>query len=158
MNESKNQACAVEEDGDEICTPIPNSCQRFACKEHHPKLENVNGFMVCPRCKASYGKAAGAGGRKPATPESNGVKALVSASGSVACPKSQQDINQERRVIVATTLWWFQNLPQSDITKEQIEEQAFFAYHNEPIFHEIVKEIVWRLEQLDAENQKPPNA
>ena len=46
------------EDGDdEVFTPMPKSCQRFACREHHPILENRNGFMVCPRCGCSWGKA-----------------------------------------------------------------------------------------------------
>lgn len=53
----------VEEDGDEVFTPMPRSCQRFACREHHPKLENKNGFMCCPRCGVSYGAAKRPNGR-----------------------------------------------------------------------------------------------
>lgn len=53
--QTSGQCASVEEDGDEIFTPMPRSCQRFACREHHLKLENRNGFMCCPRCGVSYG-------------------------------------------------------------------------------------------------------
>jgi len=98
MSKSKNQACPVEEDGDEIITPMPNSCQRFSCREHHPKLENVNGFMVCPRCKTSYGDAKRQATNNLRRQKPRAPKALASAICSVK-KTSRQVI--ERKLLTA---------------------------------------------------------
>lgn len=47
----------VEEDGDEIFTPMPKHCTKFCCRHVRQKLVKRKGFMVCPRCETSYGKA-----------------------------------------------------------------------------------------------------
>lgn len=76
----------VEEDGDEVITAIPNSCQRFACKEHHPKLENRNGFMVCPRCHVSYGAAPAASEPNVSKPnDGEGLPPRMCSTAPVAC-------------------------------------------------------------------------
>jgi hypothetical protein len=65
---------AVEEDGDEVFTPMPTHCTRWECSNtyewnralsHWPKrislppaplVRNEDGFMVCTRCDSSYGR------------------------------------------------------------------------------------------------------
>jgi len=61
---------AVEEDGDEVFTPMPTHCRRFECNlkvdyrwggpteklEAPPLVRNEHGFMVCTRCGSSYGR------------------------------------------------------------------------------------------------------
>ena len=54
-------AGAVEEDGDEIFTPIPKLCVIWSCNGFVHKREN---FWKCDRCGTSYGRV-----RKSATPE-----------------------------------------------------------------------------------------
>ena len=47
----------VEEDGDEIFTPMPKYCLK--CRNgtlSEPLSPDKNGFMVCPKCGGSYGK------------------------------------------------------------------------------------------------------
>lgn len=61
---SKRRLAEVEEDGDEIFTPMPEHCLKFGCSFGKPgegtgtKLVNRKGFMVCPRCGGSYGVAS----------------------------------------------------------------------------------------------------
>jgi hypothetical protein len=65
---------AVEEDGDEVFTPMPTHCIRWECRNtyewnmalsHYPKriqlppappFRNERGFMECSRCGCSYGR------------------------------------------------------------------------------------------------------
>lgn len=47
--------CEVEEDGDEIATPMPKFCTAFVCHGKDHSLVKQNGFMICPWCKVSYG-------------------------------------------------------------------------------------------------------
>lgn len=57
-------ACVLEEDGDEVFTPM-DACYRWTCREWppgnnfpvRPALIERNGFMVCPKCGGSYGPA-----------------------------------------------------------------------------------------------------
>lgn len=47
---------SVEEDGDEVFTPMPENCQLCLDK---PRLKpDENGFMVCPCCDGSYVKGS----------------------------------------------------------------------------------------------------
>ena len=46
----------VEEDGDEVFTPMPTHCANLNC--HNSPLVNRNGFMVCPSCNGSFGRAS----------------------------------------------------------------------------------------------------
>lgn len=48
----------VEEDGDEIITPMPKACTRWPCIDSGKdrRLVKRKGFMVCPVCSHSYGK------------------------------------------------------------------------------------------------------
>jgi hypothetical protein len=45
---------AVEEDGDEIFTPMPTTCIRWNCGG---TVKPTRGFHVCDRCHCSYGPA-----------------------------------------------------------------------------------------------------
>lgn len=65
--------------------------------------------------------------------------------------KTSDEIKQQRREIIATTIWWYQNLPQKEMSKEEVEEKAFFAYFNDPIFNRIVQDLIFRLEEQDRE-------
>lgn len=49
----------VEEDGDEIFTPMPEKCEYWQCRfsKKDTKLVKEKGFMVCPVCRKSYGPA-----------------------------------------------------------------------------------------------------
>ncbi len=44
---------AIEEDGDEIFTPMPKRCPKCIAI----LKRNRRGFMACTKCGASYGKA-----------------------------------------------------------------------------------------------------
>lgn len=49
----------VEEDGDQGFAPMPESCTKWPCKAEPEKAkleERGGGFMVCPLCRASYGR------------------------------------------------------------------------------------------------------
>ncbi len=51
---------SVEEDGDEVFTPISYGCQQWTCVRDNggvsPKLELLsNGYWHCPKCRGSYG-------------------------------------------------------------------------------------------------------
>lgn len=60
----------VEEDGDEVFTPMPTHCTRFECnfevdyrgngptkkRDPSPLFRNALGFMECSRCHSSYGR------------------------------------------------------------------------------------------------------
>ena len=50
----------VEEDGDEVFTPISMGCQQWKCVRDAggkivPLVKLDNGFWTCPNCKGSYG-------------------------------------------------------------------------------------------------------
>lgn len=56
---------AIEEDGDEVFTPMPTHCIRFDCattfdryqrQPPAPLFRNKRGFMECSRCHSSYGR------------------------------------------------------------------------------------------------------
>ena len=54
---------AVEEDGDEIFTPMPTHCVKRQCrKDGGGLIVERGGFMVCETCGSSYGKAERKGG------------------------------------------------------------------------------------------------
>ena len=42
---------------DQPILPMPKHCNRWPCHQYKEDLENVDGFMVCPICKYSYGAA-----------------------------------------------------------------------------------------------------
>jgi hypothetical protein len=48
---------AVEEDGDEIFTPMPKECHGWPARHEPAPVVPMNGFMRCEHCKASYGPA-----------------------------------------------------------------------------------------------------
>jgi len=45
----------VEEDGDEIFTPMPTRCVRYDCRG---RVRKQGRWMRCEKCGASYGEAA----------------------------------------------------------------------------------------------------
>jgi len=60
----KEEHWQVEEDGDEVFTPMPTHCTLWGCiSAFHgrrlppaPLFRNDRGFMECSRCGCSYGK------------------------------------------------------------------------------------------------------
>ncbi len=55
MQTLKSLVGDVEEDGDEVFTPMPKFCVKFPCNQKQVPLENRDGFMVCSNCQCSYG-------------------------------------------------------------------------------------------------------
>jgi len=52
----KNEDIAIEEDGDEIFTPMPKYCLKWpCCTKKEPLIINRKGFLCCPICGGSYG-------------------------------------------------------------------------------------------------------
>ncbi len=49
---------AVEEDGDEIFTPMPTECTGFPMPHPPARVVPLDGFMRCEHCGLSYGPCA----------------------------------------------------------------------------------------------------
>jgi hypothetical protein len=47
----------VEEDGEEIFTPIPKMCSGWPLPHEPAPVREMMGFMRCEYCKASFGPA-----------------------------------------------------------------------------------------------------
>ncbi len=52
MKKTKND---VEEDGEEVFSPMPKTCIIYKCNKAK-LIKNKKGFMVCSKCGCSYGK------------------------------------------------------------------------------------------------------
>lgn len=58
---------AVEEDGDEILTPIPTFCHGWPTPHEPARIVPMNGFMRCEYCKVGYGRDESQSTRKGST-------------------------------------------------------------------------------------------